>query len=297
MSTLGELINTIRHHLTGFDSSKDSIAALSSGIDSDDTSIPLDTVDGNIGRGIAEIDLELIAVKSVDSTTSTATAWPFGRGYNSTTAAAHSSGAEVRLNPQWPKITIARAINEAINEFYPSIYAVVTEESTVPSDYGCIDLTGNPVGVIGVFVEDNQVTDGWIPEHRWDWNPNRSDDGRNLAIGGHHASGDGVRVVYAQRPATFNLGGSLTQEFTTVTGLEARHEGLLLLATAYRMAPFVDVARLSSLAAEARLEGEARQQTTGASTARLLYSMFNQRLQQEAAILAKENPIRLHRVR
>lgn len=297
MSTLGEIIDTIAHALSGYDSSKDSVAALSSGIDADDLTLSLDAIDGNVGRGIAEIDLEIIRIKSVDATSGNATVWPFGRGYRSTTAAAHSSGAEVRLNPSWPRITVARAINECINEIYPSVYSVVVEESTIPADYGAIDLAGDPVGVISVWIEDDSVTDGWTREDRWYFDPNRADDGRVLTVGGHHVAGTAVRVVYAERPSTFDLAGSMSQAFTTTTGLDARHEGLLLLGVAYKMAAFVDIAKLPFLAAEARADGEAKQNVTGATAARLLYSMFNQRLQQEAAVLAKENPIRLHRVR
>lgn len=297
MSTLGELIDRIRHYLSGFDSAKDGIAALSSSINTTDLTLALDGAEQSGGRGVAEIDLELLAIRSVDASTGSAVAWPFGRGYRSTTAASHASGAEVRFNPSWPASTIARAINEVIYEVYPLVYSVVIEESEFPSDFGAIELTGDPVGVISVFVADDTITDGWIRDDRWDFNKNRSDSGKTLHVGGRYEPGRVVRVVYAQRPATFDLSGSLSQSFTTVTGLEARHEDLLLLGVAYRLAPFVDLARLPQMAAEARADVEQRGSLSGASHARLLYSMYQTRLEQESLVLAKENPIRLHKVR
>lgn len=295
MSTLGQLIDNVRHSLEGFGRREGNLASLASTIDSDDLSITLLGADRSVGRQLIEIDMELISVKEMDATAGVATVWPFGRGYRSTTAAAHTEGAEVRIQPAWPASTVAKAINETIHEIYPKVYSVVIEESEFPTDEGAIDLTGDPVGVIAVFVEDLGATDRWIREDRWDFNKNRSDNGKTLHVGGHYEPGRVVRVVYAERPAAFNLAGALSQEFTTVTGLEARHEALITLGVAYRLAPYVDIARLPSLAAEARAEGERQQ--SGSSAARLLYTLFQSRLEQEAGVLAKENPIRLHKVR
>ena len=295
MSDLGELIDNIRHALTANDTTRDAIAALAASMDSSTTTMSLELAGvGPAGGGLAEVDMELMAVKSIDSSTGTATLWSFGRGYRSSVPAAHSAGVEVRLNPTWPSFTIARAINDALKELYPSIYRVVIEETEIPSNYGPLFLNGNPAGIINVFVEDATNPGRWLPEHRWDYNRNRSDDGYNLVIGGAYEAGRLVRVVYADAPGEFSLTGSLTQEFTTETGLEPRHESLLLLAVAYRMAPFIDLARLPFLSAEA--QATERNQGGGQSVGRLLYSMFQTRLREEAAILAKENPIRLHKV-
>jgi hypothetical protein len=295
VSDLGELIDNIRHALTANDTSRDAIAALASPMDSSQTTMSLELASaGPAGAGLAEVGMEIMAVKSIDPSTGTATLWPFGRGYRSSTPAAHSAGVEVRLNPSWPSFTIARAINDAIREMYPSIYKVVIEETEIPEEYGPLFLNGNPAGVINVFVEDAAGSGEWVPEHRWDYNKNRSDDGYNLVIGGAYEAGRQVRVVYAAAPGEFSLTGSLTQEFSTETGLDPRHETLLLLAVAYRMAPFIDLARLPFLSAEA--QATERGQGAGQSVGRLLYSMFQTRLREEAAILAKENPIRLHKV-
>lgn len=296
MSTLQEMVDYIRHSLSGYDSQADQVTELVAGIDTDDLTLTVDSTTG-AGPGLVEIDMELIKVKSVNQTNSTMAAFTFGRGYRSTVPASHAAGAEVRINPAWPASTVARAINDTITELYPDVYAIVIETQEIPADFGPITLDGDPAGVIAVFIEDDSITDGWIREDRWDFNADRSDVGRDLRIGGPWQPGTTVKVVYAARPGLFSLTGSMTQEFSTETGLDARLEPLVQLGVMYRLAPAFDVARLPFLGAEARTDGESRPSNGGASSARLLYSMFQQRLQQEAMVLAKEHPIRLHKVR
>lgn len=297
-STLGELIQKIGHALNGFDSSKDSVAELTTAIDSDDLTLTLDAESNSVGRGIYEVDMELMRVKSWDATSSTATLYSFGRGYRGTNPAPHEAGVEVRINPAWPNVTIARAINEAIEEMYPQIYAVVTETTVVDSTVSPgLLLEGEPAAILAVFVQDDSFDDAWTLETRWDFNKERSEDGYDLVMGGLYPDDTVVKVIYAARPGLFSLTGALTQDFVQKTGLQDRHEGLLLLAVAYKLAPFIDVSRLSHLAAEARSDADAKSSLTGASTARLLYSMFKSRLDQEAQILAQEHPIRLHMTR
>lgn len=299
-STLGELIQKIGHALNGFDLSKDAVAELTAAVDADDLALTLDAEANSVGRGVYEVEMELMRVKSWDATSNTATLYSFGRGYRGSVPAAHAAGAEVRINPSWPNITIARAINEAIEELYPQVYAVVTETTTIDSTVSPgLLLEGEPTAVLSVFVQDTsfEEEDAWIQEPRWDFNKERSENGRDLVIGGLWPDETVVKVVYATRPGLFSLNGALSQDFVQKTGLQDRHEGLLLLAVAYKLAPFIDVSRLSHLAAEARSDADAKSSLTGASTARLLYSMFKSRLDQEAQILAQEHPIRLHMTR
>lgn len=298
MSTLGELIDQLAHALSGYDAQKDAVAALAADVDSSATTLTLDGADANLSTGLLEVGMELMRVKSYDQTSAVATLFPFGRGYRSTVAAAHTTGDEVRLNPQWPHSTIALKINEVIHELYPRVYAVTTEVVQVPSDLGPLSLNATPAGILGVFVKNETLStdDIWVREDRWTYDPDRSNNGRNLSLGRQYPPDTEVRVTYAKRPAVFSLTGSLTQEFATETGLELRHEPLILLGVAARMAPFIDVARLPFLSAEARADAQANTAGSAASSARLLYSMFQARLEQEAFVLASEHKIRLHKV-
>jgi len=296
VGNLGQIVEFVKHSLAGFDASKDSVAALASPITSTSLTVPIDDTDVQRGasRGIAEIDMEIVRVSGVDRDAGALVLYPFGRGYRGTTAAAHSAGVEVRLNPEWPASTVAREVNGVLTEIYPRLYAVSTHETVVPSDLGAIDVPEEAVGIIAVYIEDRLRDDQWVRLDTWRFQRDSSDIGRPLRIGGHQTIGDAVRVVYAHRPGLFNLEGGLSQDFETVTGLNPGVEDLIRLGVATRMAPFIDVARLPFVVTEAKADAGARPATGGASAARLLYSMFQARLEQEVAALHRDHPIRLH---
>lgn len=300
MPNLGELVEWTRHNLSGFDTSREAVSALSAAVAADDTTIPVEDVGGNgqgvvASRGIAEIGFELVRVKTVDPSTNSCLLYPFGRGYRGTVKAAHEAGEEVRFNPAFPASTVAREINGVLAEIYPTLYAVKAHETAFPASGGAISLPVDCKGVIGVYVADDVNTGQWVAENRWRWMPDSTSTTYSLRVGGQYRPGHGVRVVYAARPEAFDLGGSLTQDFTTVTGLDARLADLIQLGVACRMAPFFDMAKLPFLAAAPRNAGEAKAPGTGGNATRLLNALFKQRLDQEAMVLAKEHPIRVHR--
>jgi len=292
MTTLGVLVEQVRHHLSGLDARPETVGALSAPLTSTATSFVVDAASSLPQGDLLEVDMEQMRVKTASQTDNTVTLWPFGRGYRGTTAAAHAAGAEVRFSPSWPASTVAREINGVLAEIYPTVYAVKEHVTTVPAD-GAIDVPADATGVISVWVENRTVSTQWDREDRWDFNPDSTTTGRGLRIGGYHSTGDALRIVYSAAPAPFNLDGALSQDFATVTGLQDRLTDLLSLGVARRLAPMLDLGRLSAVAASPT----DRDPNTGGSQARLLHSLFLSRLDQEAAVLKREHPIRRHMVR
>lgn len=295
MSTLGELIERTRHQLSGLDAEKDAVSALSSPLGVTGTTLALETAEG-LSVGLAEVDLEMVRVKAVSPQDSTATLWSFGRGYRGTAAASHAAGAEVRFNPSWPASSVAREINGTVGEMYPLLYAVASHETTLPADHGAVDVPADAVGIISVWVEDLIRPGQWIREDRWNYNPD-GNIGAGLRVGGLWSGGDAVKVVYAKAPGVFNLTGPLNQDFTTVTGLPERLEDLVSLGVAKRLAPFIDVSKLPYIAASAAEAASQRAPGVGGTQTRLLQALWTTRLQEEAQVLTREHPIRVHRGR
>jgi len=299
VTTLGRIIESARHALSGFDTNRDAVSALSGELDSSATAILIDDA-GGVGqgtvaaRGLAEIDFEIVRVKSVDAANGSLLLYPFGRGYRGTDPVAHSTGAEIRFNPGWPASTVAEHVNGVLREIYPRVYAVKSSETTFPADAGAITVPATAVGVISVWVADSQRTGQWLREDRWTYQPDSTTTGKGLRVGGHYSSGRGVRVVYAARPVLFDLTGALSQDFVTVTGLDERLVDLIEIGVAARMAPFIDVGKLPFLSASARTADETRGPGQSLSATKLLYSLFQQRVEQEQAVLAKEHPIKIH---
>lgn len=295
MTSLGNLIEFVRHTLSGLDADKDAITATSVPLGTEEITLPVeDTTNASIG--IAELGFEQVRVRRVNGPDATLTLWPFGRGYRGTKRAAHPVGTEVRFNPSWPAATVAREINGVLLEIYPAIYAVRAHE-TVLNENTPVDVPAEAVGIISVWVRAATANnDTWVREDRWDFNPD-GNTGAGLRVGGLRTPGDEVRVVYAARPGLFDLDGALTQDFTTTTGMDPRISDLLALGVAKRLAPFIDVAKLPFISASAADGGETKSAGTGVSAARFVTSLFLSRLQDEAAVLTREHPIRVHRIR
>ncbi len=107
MTTTADLISETEDHLLGGD--RDALNGLLTGITSSDTTVtfemPLETISTGAYLGI---DLEVLYVKSVDSTSSVATV---RRGMLGSTAATHATGALVYVNPLFSKWQIFKALN------------------------------------------------------------------------------------------------------------------------------------------------------------------------------------------
>jgi hypothetical protein len=293
--TLGQLLGGIRFKLAGLGAVEDASAELVSALDTAATIVALDDATG-FSRGVAEVDFELLRVRQVDTNASTLALPSFGRGYKGSAAVAHTIGAEVTFNPVWPKSVVAEAINGVLFEMYPDLYAVRTTTTTVPLDCGPITVPTDAVGVIAVWLASEEVTDVWVPTHHWDFDPDSHDTGRTLRLR-YGGLGQGVRILYAARPGTFDLTATdpLTQDFTVVTGLNERVADVLALGVASRLAPFIDVGKLSSAGAEARADAQTKPVGSGGDVGKLLYPEFRARVQAEQAVLTREHPIRLHR--
>jgi hypothetical protein len=291
-ATLGSLIDAARNRLSGFDATREGVAALTAAVIPGDLKLRVsDLTDAAVGT--AEVDLELMRVRQVDASNSELLLYPFGRGYRGTTEASHALHAEVSFNPPWPASSIAREINGVLTEIYPRVYGVASHEGVTNSNLEHA-IPDEAVGVISVWVLDSAAPTGWAQLGRWSFDRHASDTGMSLRLP-PLPSGQRYRVVYATRPGTFDLDGPRSQDFATATGLDERLIELVLLGVAARMAPYVDVARLPFTTSAVRTQGEASPPNAGASVTRLLYSMYQSQLEQEALILGRENPIRRHR--
>lgn len=291
--TLGELVGQVRHKLSGVGAIEDASAELALPINATDKTITLDDAQG-FSRGVCEIDFEQLRIKMVDESAKTLTLPTYGRGYKGTLPIAHAQGTEVIFNPLWPKGTIAREINGVLHELYPDLYAVRVLTTTVPQNGLPVVLPATAVGVISVWLGEDG---SWLQNQWWDFQPDSNPDGRGLLLG-YGRYGQGLRVVYAERPGAFALNSTAPQgaDFTTATGLDERVADLVALGVAARLAPFLPLARLVVAGAEARADGAAKPVDSLNSSAKLLYSEFRARVQAEKDALVREHPIRLHKV-
>jgi hypothetical protein len=296
MTTFNELIEEVLINLEGFTMRQDRTTYLTATIDDNDLSIALASGD-NIGKGIIEVEDELIHIDSVDRSDRSAVISPFGRGYRSTTAAAHTLNTRVTFAPSFPRVSVKRAINDTLRAVYPRVYGVSNTTFTFNASQNTYSLPEAAETVLAVSWDAIGPSGEWIPIRRWRHDPMAATadytNGNSITINEGVVPGRTVQVVYAKTPTALSANADV---FTTITGLEESSRDLIVYGASYRMASFLDPGRLTFTSPEADANDQTRPFGSGTSTARYLYSLYQQRLQEESNRLNGKYPVRVHYV-
>ena len=305
MATLTDMINEVSMNLSGYTLQQDrathitaDVAATASTIAAPIT-LALASTD-SVGKGIVEIDEELFWVDNYDRVGNTATIAPYGRAYIGTTLAAHTAGTKVTIAPTFPRFTIKRAINDTISAIGSSIFAANTTTITSNSAVSAFRLptTGTTLNIRNILAIAYQALGSskeWIPirSYRFDGNANSTafTSGQTVSIYDYIPSGRSVQVVYATDPTPFTTNA---QEFATQTGLPESCKDLIILGATYRLLSNLDPARASMISPQADETDSKRPYGSSQSITKQVYSLFNQRLNEEVKSQQEKYPIRVH---
>jgi hypothetical protein len=127
-TTLTDIIDEVQLNLSGYTFNQDRATHLRSTVtttvssSASPTILQLGSTD-NVGKGVIEIDEELMWIDSFDRISNTATVSPYGRGYLGTTAAEHALDSKVTISPTFPRYVIKKAINDTLRAIGSSIFA------------------------------------------------------------------------------------------------------------------------------------------------------------------------------
>jgi hypothetical protein len=299
MPTFSDLVTEVRSNLQGYTMRQDRITYLATAIDADDTAIVAGS-SNNLAKGVIEIDDELIWIDNFNKAASTMNAIPggFGRGYQGTTAASHAQNALIFLAPTFPRQSIKQAINDTINSFYPNLWGVASTTFTFNASQTTYALPANAETVLFASWQTTGSSLEWLPVNRW-----RSDGlanttafptGNTINIYENIQPGRTVQVWYTKEATPLVNNGD---DFVATTGLPASCQDVVIYGTCARLLSFIDPGRLNLTSAEADTMDSKIPSTAGTSSARYLYALFQQRLQEESLKLADKYPIRTHYTR
>lgn len=298
-TTYANLVDEITLNLSGYTLRQDRTTHLTSALTSSDLSLSLGSV-SNIGKGVVEIDDELIWLDTYDRISSAATAAPYGRGYFGTTAAAHTVNTKVTIAPTFPRATIKKAINDTIDAVFPNLFAVGVYTFTYNTVKTTYSLPAETQTVLYVSYKPTGPTEEWLPvrNYRADVFANTTafTTAQSISIYDRIESGRTIQVYYAKKPSTLTASAS-TDAFETVTGLPSSCKDVIVYGAAYRLASFLDPGRLNYSSAEADNADTKIQYGSGASTARFLLALYQQRLNEETKKLRDVYPTRIHYTR
>ena len=166
----------------------------------------------NLGKGIVEVDEELLWVDSYDRVGGTATISPYGRGYLGTTAATHTADSKVTIAPTFPRFAIKRAINDTISAVGSSIFAADTTTITSNAAVAAFRLpttgtTLNIRNILSIAYQSIGASKEWIPIRTWRFDGNANStaftSGQTISIYDVVPSGRTIQIVYSKDPTPF----------------------------------------------------------------------------------------------
>lgn len=294
MTTFDDMVQETLMNLEGFALRQDRSTYLTAGINSTDLTVALASGE-NIGKGIIEIDDELIHLDSVDRTDRAALISPFGRGYRGTTAASHDINTKVTFAPSFPKISVRRALNDTIRAVYPSVYGVGKTTFSANSVQTTYSLPSEAETVLSVSWDVIGPSGEWLPIRHWrdDHTANTTEypTGKTIGIYDSITPGRTVQVTFTKEPSLLVNG---SDDFAAVTGLPNSVKDVIIYGASYRMVSFIDPGRLNFVAPEADQNDTTRPFGSGTSTARYLFALYQQRLQEESVKQNGKYPVRVH---
>jgi hypothetical protein len=300
--TLAQMMDEVLINLSGYTYQQDRSTYLTAAITTttSPSSSPLvisiaSTQD--LGKGVIEIDDELMWIDSVDRVANTATISPYGRGYLGTTATTHAVDAKVTISPIFPRYSVEKAINDTIRAVGSAIYATKQTTFTYNAAVTTYSFSNLDIeNILAISWQDIGPTKEWIRVRRWDFDPFADVDtwGNNtqtVTIGDVIIAGRTVKVMYATEPSEFT---STSQDFVTQTGLPSSTKDVVVLGAAYRLLQYLDPARAAQYSPQAD-EIDAKRPFGASNTAvRQLFALYTQRLNEERGRQQTKYPPRVH---
>ena len=297
MTTFAQMIDDTLMQLTGYSTFQDQATYLTEAAAADDLTITVADATA-ISRGLIEIGSELIQVDSINNTTAVLTIPPYGRGYRSTTAAAHDSGTRVVSAPMFPRNMVKKAINDAIKAVYPELFAVGSTTFSFQPSITSYSLPSGALDALQVTWQSTGPSKEWMPVRRFsvDKHAATSEFANGVAVNIYDGitPGRSVKITFTKEPEPLNAESDV---FATVTGLPSSCEDLIRFGAAYRLVPFFDSARLSGQSAESDFGGANRQPSGASQLSRFLLQMYQVRLAEETKGLQTLFPTRSHYTR
>jgi len=293
-STFTDIISETHLVLTGYTQRQDQATYIVGAMGLTDLTFTVHT-GAILSRGMVEVEDELIWVDSFDKSTNVATVSPLGRGFRGSTAATHVINSRVTIAPSFPRFSIERNVNAAINALYPDLYGTGSTTFTFSPSITTYALPAAAIDVLGISWQRIGPTQEWSPvrHYRVDRmaDPTTWTTGKTVSLAEAITPGRTVTVRYTMKPSPLV---NQSDVFETVSGLASSVREVVVLGAAYRMAVYLDLGRVPSQSAEADSMSASNPIGTAVNISRALKNMYQDRLQVEIRSQQEQFPPRVH---
>lgn len=289
-STFLDLQNRVKQLLYGITWDQEQYTYLTNSIGAGDLSFVVNDAT-QVSRGLIEIDSELMNVQSYNTATNTLTIFPFGRGFYGSTAATHAANASVINNAKFPKVRVQEAINDIINEVYPTLFAVQATNITkiaVQHGYGLPATVDEILNVNYAVIGPSQIAPSM---RRWRFDPQADPavfpTGKSINLLEGVTPGRTMRVTTIGQPS--NLVND-TDGFAAVSGLPETAKDAIVYGAAAKLMVSYDAARLQMDSVESSERAAVTQPTSASNTSKYFMAIYQNRLELEGKKLRDRYP-------
>ncbi|CAB5224894.1 hypothetical protein UFOVP744_33 [uncultured Caudovirales phage] len=302
-TTLSNLIDEVLINLAGYTYQQERTTYLKTAVSTTTSSSTSPTVlslgsTESVGKGIVEIDEELMWIDTFDRVANTATVSPYGRGYLGSTAATHAADSKVTISPVFPRNSVKKAINDTVRSTGSSMFAVKSMTFTYEAPVTTYNIYDGYVisNVLSIMWQSVGPSEEWIPVRRWSWDSKADTtafdaNAQTITIGDYITPGRKVKVIYATDAEAFT---SNSQDFATQTGLPESCKDVIILGAAYRLLTYLDPARAAQVSPQADETDSKRPFGASNTATKQLYALYTQRLKEETSRQQNQYPIRVH---
>lgn len=299
-TTAGAMVDEALGLLESFSLDEEQATTLAADIGPTDAQFSVTDTRGvavGISPGIVEIDNELLYAQAVNDDM-TVDLVPWGRGYKSTTPAAHTAGSRIVSQPTFPRSKILDGLNETLARVFPNLFAVKTYEDTTKVPGITYDLPDDAQWILGVKWQVPGAPVYWKGVSRWRIDQGGGTfegDGLNgitVDVGDCMSPGQPIRFLYAAKPAVFT---SEADVFETVTGLHAGARDVVVLGTAVQSVISQELSRLQMATVEQQNRAGVVAPSAALTSSRFLEQRYQTRLLEEQRALRQLYPPRIAR--
>ena len=305
MTTLSQMIDEVLINLSGYTYQQDRSTYLKTAVNTLTSPSTAPTIlslgdTSNVGKGVLEIDEELMWVDSFDRVGNTATVAPYGRGYLGTVAATHAADAKVTISPIFPRYVIKKAINDTIRAMGASLLSIKQTTFTFNAAVNTYEFENLAIeNILTMSWQDTGPSKEWIRIKRWDFDPladtaTWGSGSQTVTIYDWITPGRTVKVMYATPPTAME---NNTDVFTTTTGYPESARDIVILGTSYRLLAYLDPARAGQISPQADETDGKRPYGASASATKQLFALYSQRLNEEVKTQQNQYPPRIHYTR
>jgi hypothetical protein len=297
VATYRQLTDRVLQALQGDALDQTQQTALTEDLTEDGLTLALDDA-AQISSGLVEIDGELLWVKSIDRSAQTATVSAYGRGYRSTTPAAHTAGTPVLNSPRYARCRVKAAINDAIDGVYPDLFVIKRTNIPYVAARLAYELPEDCEQIHSASYQTIGPSKVWVPINQYRFDPSADTEefpsGKSVDLWESIIPGRDVRVTYLTSP---DLLVNDSDEFSTTTGLASTAEEAVIYGACHRLIGFLEGPRLQTGAVEASARSQLVPPGASVNAAKFFYGLYLEALNKERERLLRLHGTLVHRTR